>query len=317
MRNFIAATFAATVIGSLAATPTLAQGELTTIEVGAIPVTDAATLLLGEEQGFFSERGIELNLNFAQGGAAVVPGVVSGQFQLGYSNTISIFQAVERGLPLVMLNVSSASHADPELGINDLMVRGDDSVQSVTDLEGQRVAVNTLGNFAEILARHAIDEGGGDSSAVSFVELAFPDQLPALERGDIAAYLAGEPFRTLGLQQGFRTLSNTHQALTPDASFISGAWFTTRAAVESDPDLFARLQEAIREANAYAAANSDEMRPLIPAFTGLDPALADEINLSNYEPDLTAEDLRPLADAAVRYGVLQAEPDYDAVIWRP
>ena len=60
------------------------------VKVGIIPIVDVAPIYLGKQKGFFTNRNIELTLESGQGGAAIVPGVVSGQFQFGFSNVTSL-----------------------------------------------------------------------------------------------------------------------------------------------------------------------------------------------------------------------------------
>src|SRR5882757_2769438 len=60
------------------------------VKVGVIPIIDVAPVYLGKQQGFFSKRNIELTMELAQGGAAIVPAVVSGQYQFGFSNVVSL-----------------------------------------------------------------------------------------------------------------------------------------------------------------------------------------------------------------------------------
>src|SRR4051812_17431691 len=60
------------------------------VTVGVIPIVDVAPIYLGIKQGFFKDEGLQLKLETAQGGAAIVPGVVSGQYQFGFSNTVSL-----------------------------------------------------------------------------------------------------------------------------------------------------------------------------------------------------------------------------------
>src|SRR5262245_8290359 len=73
-------------------TPT-ASGGVTTVKVGVIPIIDVAPIYLGVSKGFFKDAGLDLKLETAQGGAAIVPGIVSGQFQFGFSNTVSLLLA--------------------------------------------------------------------------------------------------------------------------------------------------------------------------------------------------------------------------------
>jgi NitT/TauT family transport system substrate-binding protein len=294
---------------------TKGPAETITIEVGTLPVIETALLMVGEEQGFFSKHNMKLNYNYAQGGAAIVPAVVSGQYQLGYSNSISVFQAMERGLPLSLLNVSAASNGNEATGTNDLVIRDDGSVTSVKDLEGKKVAVNTLGNLSDALARNAVDAGGGDSSKVTFVELGFGDMVPALKSGDIDAFLAGEPFGTIAKSQGYKTLVNTHQALSPNDKFIFGVWFVNTDKADKDPALYENLRQAIEASNKYANEHLDEVRNKVPAVTPMDAKVLAAIHMNGYEATLTPAGLKPLAAAAVKYGLLKTEPYYQNEIW--
>ena len=51
-------------------------------------------LYLGQKKGFYEQtRASSWSSTRAQGGAAIVPGVVSGQFQFGFSNMTSLLVA--------------------------------------------------------------------------------------------------------------------------------------------------------------------------------------------------------------------------------
>ncbi|CAM5615264.1 hypothetical protein SVIOM74S_01828 [Streptomyces violarus] len=76
------------------------SGGVTTVEVGLIPIVDVAPLYLGQKKGFFEKQGLKLEFTAAQGGAAVVPGVASGQFQFGFSNVTSLMIAQSNNVPI-------------------------------------------------------------------------------------------------------------------------------------------------------------------------------------------------------------------------
>src|SRR3954468_7299219 len=69
------------------------SGDIRTVQAGIIPVSDVAILHLGQKQGFFEDRGIRLEFNLGQGGAALVPAVVTGEYAFGFSGIVSILQA--------------------------------------------------------------------------------------------------------------------------------------------------------------------------------------------------------------------------------
>src|SRR4051794_15399316 len=60
------------------------------VTVGVIPIVDVAPIYLGKDKGIFKKHGIDLKLQAGSGGAATVPGVVSGQFQFGFGNVTSL-----------------------------------------------------------------------------------------------------------------------------------------------------------------------------------------------------------------------------------
>jgi NitT/TauT family transport system substrate-binding protein len=83
------------------------------ITVGIVPVVDSAPIYLGQKEGFFTDHGIDLTLHSGQGGAAIVPGVVSGEFRFGFGNMTSVLVAAEQGLPLQVVAGGTASTGDP------------------------------------------------------------------------------------------------------------------------------------------------------------------------------------------------------------
>jgi len=293
-----------------------ASAEPVTVQVGVIPVIDVAVLYLGQEHGFFDERGITLNFNTGQGGAALVPSVVSGEYQFAFSNVISVMQAREQGLPLQIIGPAASSTGDPDFGINSIMAI-DPAIQDGADLAGKRVGVNTLNNLSEVMAKEAIDAAGGDPDSLQLVELPFPDQVTALSSGDIDAFVCAEPFCTIAEDAGARVIANPYDDLAPGEQIASSAYFSTEQAIAEDPDLFGRLQEAIAESQEYAQENPDAIRAQLPNFTQLDPALIERLRLPQFNGTLSPDELAPMADAAVQFGILTEEPDLDQVIWTP
>src|SRR4051812_11108088 len=100
MRRLLAGMMVAALAGSLAACGTSNDSDegsgdsgVDNVKVGVIPIIDVAPIYLGQQKGFFKSRNIEVAMESGQGGAAIVPGVVSGQFQFGFSNFTSLMIA--------------------------------------------------------------------------------------------------------------------------------------------------------------------------------------------------------------------------------
>lgn len=293
-----------------------ADGELTQIQVGIIPSPDSAVLYLGQDQGFFEDHGFELTFNAAQGLAAIVPPVVSGQWQLGFSNVVSIMQAVENGQPLVMLNPSGTTWGEEGKGINKLYAMGDSGIDSAKDLEGKTVVVNTLDNLLQTEAEVSIAADGGDVTKVKFTEMPPPNGVAALVEGTADAMMCNEPFCMQIEDKGGVLLDDSSYTIAPGVPTATAAWFTTQSQIDADPEMYAELQAALAESHEYAMDHPDEARAkMTEVVDTFSPEEAESMLLNNWPPTFEGAALEPLAKAAVEFGHLKAEPDYDTLVW--
>src|SRR3954470_515263 len=69
------------------------------LKVGVLPIADVAPLYLGMDQGFFKAENLTIEPAVAEGGAAVVPAVMSGDNQVRFFNAPFLMVAQERKLP--------------------------------------------------------------------------------------------------------------------------------------------------------------------------------------------------------------------------
>lgn len=286
--------------------------------MGVIPVTDIGPVYMAQQNGVFDDHGFSMELQQASSSTEIIQAMQSGQVQVGYGGTTSVFQAVENGLDLVIIAPASATPDDPEQGINDLLVTKDSPLKSAKDLEGKKVAINGPGGYTQLLADMAVEADGGDPSKVEYVQIGIPDQPAALESGAVDAFVAGEPFGTLGREEnGFRTLANPFEYLS-DEAVVAGAWYALRSDVEANPDYYAAVADTIAEANEYALNNDEELRENIAEFTKIDPELAARIRLGSYgKLPATVETLKPLADWSYKLGYIENEVDLESLIWTP
>jgi len=295
-----------------------AGAQIQGVTAGVIPVTDAGPIAMGLDAGIWEDNGLDLTIETARSVPDITSAVMAGDYQIGYNGATGVFQAIENGIDLVVIAAASATGDDPDAGINDILMRADAEFASAADLEGRKVAVSSLGGYTHVLGQIAVAAEGGNPDAVDWVELAVPDQPAALAGGMIDAYVAGEPFGTLGRDQGFVTLSNPHLYLSDGKGVVGGVWYASREAVEADPELYAQIVAAIDESNALALSDDAGLRAAIAEFTGIAPDLAAKIRLGSYgKLPLSVANLQPLADASLEYGVVQNEVDLDALIWQP
>ena len=288
-----------------------APGQPDRVNVGVIPTLDVAPIYLGKDKGFFSKRNIGLTLTPAQGGAAIVPAVLSGQYQFGFSNVISLLLAQSNGVPLKIVSNGNNSTGDDGEDFAALMVKGDSPIQSPADLAGKTVAANTLKNIVETSVRASVRKAGGDAKSVKFTELAFPDQPAALQAGRVDAVFVVEPFQQAVLAQGGRKIASSYVDAADDLTVA--AYFTSAQTLGSNPDLVKRFTEAMQESLAFADANPDEARRIIGTYTQIAPDVIAKLTLPKWPAEVNRESMQTMADLALEDGLLAKQADVGAL----
>jgi len=282
------------------------------VTVGVIPIVDVAPIYLGKQKGFFSSRGIDLDLVAAQGGAAIVPGVVSGQFQFGFSNITSLMIASSKGLPLKITSAGDSSTGKEDADFGAVVVNADSPIKTAKDLAGKTVSVNTLKNIGDVTVRASVRKAGGDPSKVKFTELAFPDMPAALKTKKVDAAWVVEPFLSAIKAQGGRVVAWNFVDTAPNLPV--GAYFTSAKLGTEKPDLVKRFTEAMVESSAYAQAHPDEARAVLPTYTKITAEQGKALTLPQWPDKIDTGALGVLADLAVSDGLVTAKPDLTALL---
>ncbi|MFF3985873.1 ABC transporter substrate-binding protein [Streptomyces sp. NPDC001797] len=283
------------------------SGGTTTVKVGIIPIVDVAPLYLGQKEGFFGKRGLTLSTTLAQGGAAIVPGVTSGQFQFGFSNMTSLMIAQSNGVPVQAIanGVASTGVAGKDFG--GLVVKKGSSITSPKQLEGKKVAVNTLKNINETAVRESVRKAGGDPDKVDFVELAF-DQMPAaLDKGQIDAAMAVEPALATMKLQGATEIASP---LVDVAQNLTVAmYFTSTSYAQKNPAVVKKFQEAVAQSLSYADAHPDEVRQVVTTYTKTPADVLAKVTLPKWPAEANRSSIETLEKLSEQDGLFKTAPD--------
>lgn len=288
------------------------QGGTDNVTVGVIPILDVAPIYLGVDKGFFKERGIEVKLELAEGGAAIVPAVVSGQYQFGFSNVVSLLLAHEKGLPVkVVSNGNNSTGVDGE-DFASLMVKGDSPIKSAADLEGKTVAANTLQNIVDTSVRASVRKAGGDPSKVKFTALPFPEQPAALQSGRVDAVFVVEPFQQAVLADGGKPIASSYVDVAPNLTVAT--YFTSEKMLADVPDLVKRFTDAMQESLSYADSHPDEAREIIGTYTEIAPEVIEKVVLPKWPAEVNRDSVETLAELALEDGLLEKSADVDSLL---
>jgi NitT/TauT family transport system substrate-binding protein len=288
------------------------QAETTTLRVGVIPIADVAPLYLGMKKGFFEEEGLRIRPQLAEGGAAITPAVVSGDFQIGFSNTISLLIAASQDLPVEIISQGVLAGKTEEDAWADLLVLKDGPIKEPKDLEGKTIAVNTLKNICEVTIKASLEKEGVAVDTLKFAEVPFPDMNAALEAQRVDGACVVEPFVSQGKAGAARGIDPFYVRTAPDLTVAT--YFTSKQYAQENGDVVDRFVEAMNRSLTYAQSNPDEVRDVLLDYTEIPPEAAEQIKLPVWRPDLNEPTIELLSKLSLKYGLIEEQPDLDELI---
>ena len=286
--------------------------EPATLNVGVIPIADVAPLYLGIDKGFFKEEQLTIKPQLAEGGAAITPAVVSGDFQIGFSNTISLLIAASEDLPVQIISQGVLGGKSEEQAWADLLVLKDGPIKEPKDLEGKTIAVNTLKNICEVTIKASLEQENVAVDTLEFTEVPFPDMNAALEAGRVDAACVVEPFVSQGKAGKARGIDPFYVRTAPDLTVAT--YFTSTQYAEQNADVVDRFVQAMNKSLTYAQSHPDEVRQVLLDYTEIPPEAAEAIKLPVWRPDLNEPTIEKLSELSVKYGLIEEQPDLEELI---
>lgn len=275
----------------------------------AVTVSDtagvpSAFLEYGVREGFFRKRGLDLTVQPSQGGATVVPAVVSGDVDIGGSNLVSVLLAQDKDIPV---KIVAPGTFVAKRDFSAIVVAKDSEIRAPADLEGKTLAVNTLKNVAEVTARAALEKEGVDTSKIELTEVDFPDMTAAVEQGRVDAAFAIEPFVTQATAGGNRVIARPYVGTR--AGLQIGCYFASEQYLAENEDVVKSFREGVGETAEAIAADPDAFRKFLPEASEIPPPAAEQAVLPEWKASSDPESLELTAELMERYGVTPDKPD--------
>jgi NitT/TauT family transport system substrate-binding protein len=158
------------------------------------------------DRGYFSQEGLDVQLQSGLAGGAAIAGLLSGSLDLAaIALDASSINAVSRNVQMRI--VSPLTYIPPEDKNAAIIVRQDliDSgrYKGPQDFKGMVIGAGQAPNTsAQLFVELALAKGGLSASDVEFVQLGFPDMLAALASHKIDAAWEIEPLATSAEDRG-------------------------------------------------------------------------------------------------------------------
>jgi NitT/TauT family transport system substrate-binding protein len=259
-------------------------------------------MINARDLGYFKDAGIDAQIIALNNGPAGIAAVLSDSADIGFTSTLSLVVAYDKGLPVTAVAGTDLHRStNPVQGI--FLANGSSALRTGKDFNGKTVSVPGLGGTQEYAVRAWVDAGGGDSSTLHFVEVPNSAVPAAIVAGRIDAgttdvlTLHSTGARTL------REVTNVYNAIAP--RFITGVWYAKAPWVDQHRELTRTFITVFQRYSAWANSHpADEVR-FYSKQSGLSIEDLQGVPRAVFEPTLTLEALQPIIDVAYRYGAIK------------
>jgi putative hydroxymethylpyrimidine transport system substrate-binding protein len=154
-----------------------------TIALDWYPNAVHSFLYAAEEQGFFKEENLKVNLQMPSDSNDPLKMTAAGKVDLAISYQPQVIQARSEGIPVVSVG-ALVRHP-----LNVIMTRQDSGIDSPQKLAGKNVGYPSI-PLDESIVRTVVKQSGGDDSGLSFTDIGF-DIVPAMTAKKVDAVVGG------------------------------------------------------------------------------------------------------------------------------
>ena len=259
-------------------------------------ITHAAALHAAATGGFQKSVGgaIKVEERVFTAGPAEIEALFAGEVDFGYIGPGPAINGYikSNGQALEIIDVAASGGAS-------LIAAKGQSIKSVNDLAGKRVAVPQTGGTQDISLRHALKEiglaGKDKGGSVDIVQYAPADVLDLIRIGELDAAWLPEPWVSRVIKDAGATLVTDERTLWPEGKFATAVVIVRKDFAKANPDIVAKLLKAHRESvdaiNADKKSAGDVISKQIAKLSQGKTLSPDVLNGSFSRTDITYEAL--------------------------
>ncbi len=269
--------------------------ESQVVRIGYQP--SGSVLLVGKAKGFYEKEflkdGAKVEWQSFLSGPVMIEAAAGDRVDfLGVGNMPPLV-AKAGGIDLKVIAKAAFNPAT-----NALLVRPDSTIYSISDLKGKKVAAQ-IGSSVHFFLGQLLAQAGLSLKDVQLVNLAGPDQGPALESGAVDAIILWMPYRTQLEEAG-------KARVVADSSHVAGglSLYAVRTEfAQANPALVESFLRATQKTNDYMRRHPKETLALLAKDSQFPTSvLAESLKGFDWSLRLTAGDEKAMGD--IKYFLL-------------
>ncbi|MDQ0062271.1 ABC transporter substrate-binding protein [Paenibacillus harenae] len=240
---------------------TEASAKLETVDLTLVGVRDAqisSQQIIADKLGYFKEEGLNITSQLIESGPDIAPMVAGGSAPVSIQTNFMDIILKSKDVPVKIISpLAQIAGTQAVVGSSKLVLN------SAKDLEGKTIGIPS-GADVMIAINNMAAELGVDASKIKYVNIAPSDAVVALEKGDIDAMAAWEPFITKAIQGGGKFLFSGTKSELPDKQGDVN-WMSVHTTIqvsddfiEENPNTLKAILRSLKKATDYINDNREE-----------------------------------------------------------
>ncbi len=286
------------------------QNEENTIRIGVFPIGDMLPLVVGIEEGYFEEIGLEVELIPFQSAVEKESAFQSGNLDGIITDVIVAYSLMGAGVPVKIGSLTLG--VTPEEGPFGIVAAPDSEIESLRDLQGKKVGIsyNTIIEYVldGLLEQEGIDEGFVEKVSVPKI----PVRLEMLMSGQLDAAILPEPLLSFAQIQGATLITDdTHGNNLSQVVLLFQSEF-----VKDNKDVLKSFYKGYSKSVDSINSNPEKYHELFISETRVPEAIKDIYSVPMFpEPKLPEElDMEKVHNWLVKKEVLDTPIKYEDLI---
>ena len=292
-----------------------AWSQSTKIVFGYTAVTDFASVFIAAEEGYFTKRGLNVELKFIPINSTIPAAIQSDSLQLGGPTPSVFLQSVDGGLDHVVV-AGGGITTKSRTGFG-LVAKAGSGIRTPQDCVGKKIGVPGLGAFLHVTFRAWLKQSGVDYKKVNFIEASFPQHGDLLRGGSLDAVVTADPFMSRIVDSGAGYVASYYSTFLAEGN-PTIVYAAKREWVQKNAAAAKAFREAVQEAAAFMvqAKNDGKVRAAIGKYTKLPAEVVAKIQISPPGPLINEKQLTYWVGLMKEQGMLQTEPKVSTLIFK-
>jgi NitT/TauT family transport system substrate-binding protein len=239
-----------------------ASTSVTTITIGlpnSVPSFANSDVAVAQSEGYFAKEGLNVKVDNLSSGVPVVQGVVGGSLDIGASSIEPVVNAASAGAPIQIVG----AYAN-KLTVDMVTPK---TIASPAQLRGERLGIQQVGAFREVMTRMVIEGEGLTTSDVTYVPSSSSAYISELLTGEIQSGVLQEEQTLTALKKdsSLHVLVNYEQA---DPNYFYGTYVVSKSWLAGNQATLEKFLTAITMAHRFMYSNEAATVSIVAKNTG-------------------------------------------------